>query len=103
MKKIILALACLFPLAGMAQAGYTITGKMSGLKASAKAYLLTFQTSAYKDKDSVEIKDGKFQFKGSVNEPVPAIVEIKYSGIRKSGNQSDHVSFWLENSNISVI
>lgn len=102
MKKIILALTCLFPLAGMAQGGYTISGKISGTKAPVKAYLLIFEANNYKDKDSVEIKNGKFQFKGSVNEPEPAIVEVRYGSARKSGNQSDHVFFWIENSDISI-
>ena len=68
MKKIILAIAWLFPLAGMAQGAYTISGKMSGLKAPAKAYLVTLQGDGFKDKDSVKIKDGKFRFTGTVNE-----------------------------------
>lgn len=102
MKKILLAIACLLPFVGMAQSGYTILGNIPGSKTAEKAYLLTLQGNAFKDKDSVEIKGGKFRFMGSVNEPVPAIIEIKYHGIRNSGNQSDHIGFWLENSNVAI-
>lgn len=102
-KKAILIIAGLFPLATMAQSGYTISGKMSASNGASKAYILTFQVNTYKDKDSVAIKDGKFQFKGSVTEPEQAIIEIKYKGARISGNQSDHVSFLIENSNISIV
>jgi hypothetical protein len=52
----------------MAQNGYMISGKLSGLKVPAKAYLVTLQGDGFKDKDSVKIKDGKFRFTGTVNE-----------------------------------
>lgn len=100
MKKIILALACLFPLAGIAQSGYTISGKMSGLTVPAKAYLVTLQNGTWKDKDSVGIKNGKFQFVGSVNEPQQAIIAVRRNGAPESRNQSDHLGFFLENSPI---
>jgi len=103
MKKIILAIAWLFPLAGMAQGAYTISGKMSGLKAPAKAYLVTLQGEEFKDKDSVEIKDGKFRFTGTVNEPQHAVIAIKRNGAPKSGNHSDEIEFFLENSKITII
>ena len=103
MKKIILAIACLFPLAGMAQGTYTISGKMSGLKVPAKAYLITRQGDGFKDKDSVEIKDGKFRFTGTVNEPLQATITIRHKGASKSENQSDNMDFFLENSKISIV
>lgn len=103
MRKLTIILAGLFPFAVMAQGGYTLSGKMSGSKKPAKAYLLTFQTNTYKDKDSVDIKDGKFQFKGNVTEPTQTIIEIQYGNVRKSGNSSDHISFLLENSNIALV
>lgn len=102
MKKLLLAIAALLPFAGMAQGGYTITGKMTEVKTPAKAYLLIYQGNNYKETDSAEVKNGKFQFKGRVGETAPAIVEVNYKGVRNSGNKSDHISFWLENSNIAI-
>ncbi|MDN5287874.1 MAG: alkyl hydroperoxide reductase/Thiol specific antioxidant/Mal allergen [Mucilaginibacter sp.] len=103
MKKIILAVVWLFPLAGMAQGAYTISGKMSGLKVPAKAYLVTRQGDEFKDKDSVEIKDGKFRFTGTVEEPQYAIIAIRPKGVPKTRNQRDYIDFFLENSKISIV
>ncbi|PUZ26931.1 Peroxiredoxin [Chitinophaga costaii] len=101
MRKIILALVGLLPLAGMAQSGYTISGKLSGLNVPAMAYLATVQGSAYKDKDSVEVKDGAFRFTGMVAEPEPALIAIRQSG-GTPATQNDQLSFFLENTNISI-
>lgn len=104
MRNIILLIAGLLPLAGMAQGGYTISGKLPGLTVSATAYLATLQgdLSTYKDKDSVAIKDGKFQFTGSVNEPVQAIIVVRRNGETASETKRDEMDFFLENSKISI-
>jgi peroxiredoxin len=99
-KKMIMLVASLWPLTTMAQGGYTITGKMSGLKVPAKAYLVTLQNGAWKNKDSVEIKKGKFQFKGSVTEPQQALMAVRRNGAPDSRGQNDYIGFFLENSNI---
>ncbi|WP_345949677.1 TlpA disulfide reductase family protein [Mucilaginibacter sp. PAMB04274] len=99
-KKTILLVAGLWPLALMAQSGYTITGKMPALKVPAKAYLVTIQKGAWKETDSVEVKGGKFQFKGSVNEPQQAILAVKRTGVPEVRTQGDQLGFFLENSNI---
>lgn len=100
LKKILVLMAGLMPMAVMGQSGYTITGKMPGLKVPAKAYLVTLQNGAWKEKDSVEIKGGKFQFKGSVNEPQPALVAVKRTDVLEGRNHGDQLGFFLENSNI---
>ena len=103
MKKTILAIMCLFPLVGMAQTGYTISGKLSGLNVPAKVYLETLQGEEFKNKDSVEIKDGKFLFTGTVNEPQQVNLIIRRNGATKSGKQHDDLAFFLENSKISIV
>jgi peroxiredoxin len=100
-KKTVLLIAALLPLSVMAQSGYTITGKMPGLTVPAKAYLVTLQNGAWKEKDSVAIINGKFQFKGIVNEPQQAILAVKRTSVAESRNQGDQVGFFLENSNIA--
>ena len=97
MKKIILALVCMSPLAGIAQGGYTLTGKFSEINVPAKAYLVTVQNRNWKETDSTIIKGGKFRFTGKIREPQEAIVVIK----RSSGRQPDVLNFVLENSNIT--
>jgi peroxiredoxin len=103
MKKLLFLLLSLLPLLAAAQKSYTISGKLPAVKGHAKAYLVTLQGNSYKNKDSVDINGGQFQFKGNVSEPAQVMIEVKYSGLRKSGNQNDYISFWLENSNISLI
>lgn len=97
MKKLILAIMCLLPLAGMAQKGYTINGKLSSLNVPAKAYLFTLQGNKWEETDSVVIKDRNFRFVGKVDVPQQAIIAIK----RSSGKQNDQLDFFLENSNIT--
>lgn len=86
MKKLIPLL--LFPLATVAQKNYVVSGKIPGLTAPAMAYL-DFGES----KDSVQIKNGKFEFKGTVDEPKQVVVAVK----------RDYKVFWLENSKISLV
>lgn len=100
-KKLVLLIAALLPLSVMAQSGYTITGKMPGLTVPANAYLVTLQNGAWKNKDSVAIIGGKFQFKGSVNEPQQAIMAVRRNGAPESRAQSDVLGFFIENSNIT--
>jgi peroxiredoxin len=99
-KKIIMLVAGLGPLTLMAQSGYTITGNIPGLKVPAKAYLVTLQNGSWKNKDSADVKNGKFQFKGSVSEPQQAVMSISKKGEPESRSQNENLSFFLENSKI---
>jgi thiol-disulfide isomerase/thioredoxin len=83
----------------LAQPGYTINGKVGQLKVPAKAMLLTVQGGAFKNQDSVVIRNGRFQFRGTVDEPKQAIVSIVRDGVDGS---DDYVAFFLENSNITL-
>ena len=102
MTKLIFALCCLFPLAGAAQNGYTITGRFSTPKAPVKAYLLTVKNDDWQRTDSVLIKDGKFEFKGKINEPAQVIIEVEQKGGSGQRSKTDNLVFWLENSNITL-
>lgn len=97
MKKLIFAITCLFPLAGMAQKGYTITGNLPQLNVAAKAYLVTLKGRKFEETDSAIVKNGKFIFTGNVTEPQRAILVIK----RSSPRQADQQGFYLENSKIT--
>ncbi|WP_158798370.1 TlpA disulfide reductase family protein [Pedobacter sp. L105] len=102
MKKIILALACLFPIAGIAQSGYTISGTIENLKQPAKAYIARLQGDSYKETDSTAVINGKFQFKGHVQDPEMVTLAVKLDGASTSGNQKDYLNFFLENSDIKI-
>ncbi|WP_158827556.1 thioredoxin-like domain-containing protein [Mucilaginibacter lacusdianchii] len=100
LKKIISLITALVPMAVMAQGSYTLTGKIPGLTVTAKAYLVTLQNGAWKEKDSVAIINGKFQIKGSVAEPQQAILAVRRNGVPEVPARPDNLGFFLENSNI---
>lgn len=103
MKKSLISILMLLPFVVAAQKSYTISGNFSALKEPAKAYLVTFQNGAFKETDSAVIKDGKFKFTGSVNEPQQAILAIRGNGMPDAGLKRDAQGFFLENSAISVV
>lgn len=103
MKKTIFSVLILLPFMAAAQKSYTITGKLSAVKGQAKAYLVLLKNNAWKETDSAEIKDGKFQFTGSVNEPQNAILAVRRNGAADSGRQRDALGFFIENSKIDMI
>ncbi|MBB5439705.1 peroxiredoxin [Pedobacter sp. AK017] len=103
MKKTIFSVLILLPFMAAAQKNYTITGKLPAVKGQAKAYLVLLKNNAWKETDSAEIKDGKFQFTGSVNEPQNAILAVRRNGAADSGRQRDALGFFIENSKIEIV
>jgi thiol-disulfide isomerase/thioredoxin len=102
MKKTLI-LILLLPFMAAAQKSYTISGKLPAVKGQAKAYLVLLKNDAWKEIDSAEIKDGTFQFTGSVNEPQNAILAVRHNGAPDSGRQRDAQGFFIENSKIDMI
>jgi len=81
MKSVILAAALLSPVALFAQdkkneQPYTIEGSVAQLQKPAKVYL-SIRSASLSKVDSAEVKDGKFSFAGSLEEPVMAILLLK--------------------------
>ena len=101
MKKYIVLLL-LLPFMAAAQKTYTVSGKLTAMKTPAKAFLVTYQNGAWNETDSVEIKNGSFQFNGSVPEPQQVMLVVKRADAPKGGNSRDIQSFFLENSKITV-
>ncbi|OQP58896.1 TlpA disulfide reductase family protein [Niastella populi] len=101
MKKTVISMFLALPLLAAAQKGYVITGKLTNLKEPAKAYL-DYGRGNDAFKDSAEIKNGRFMFKGRVKEPVQAFVAVKRSSDASKKRNSDYVVFFLENSKIAV-
>src|SRR5258706_8838299 len=104
MKKFIFSLACLLPLAALAQDGYTITGKIGTLNAPSKAYLLYYKLDMRsRITDSAEIKDGLFLFKGQVETLAWAQLTIKHDAAApQKGATEDALFFCIENTNITI-
>jgi len=102
MKKLLISLSMLLPFLVSAQKGYTLSGKVSQLKEPAKAYLAFYKDAAWRETDSVEIKNGKFEFKGNLPEPQTVIIAIRRNGAQQSGKQHDYQSFIIENSKMTI-
>ena len=100
MKKTVLSMLLAMPLLAAAQQGYVISGEVKELKEPAIAYL-DYGRGATAFRDSVEIKKGKFQFKGNVKEPIQAFVAVKRTGDASKRN-TDYIAFFLENSKITL-
>jgi thiol-disulfide isomerase/thioredoxin len=102
MKKVLSAMFLLLPVFVAAQKGYTINGKLPALKGTATAYL-SYGRGDQSFTDSTEVKNGKFQFKGSVVEPAQAFLTVTRDhapyNVRR---RDDHMAFYIENSKITI-
>lgn len=81
MKSVILAAALLSPVVLVAQdkkneQPFTIEGSVAQLQKPAKVYL-SIRNSSKNKLDSAEVKDGKFSFTGSLEEPMMASLLLK--------------------------
>jgi len=104
MKKIILSAALLLPLAALAQNGFVLKGKVGALNAPAKAYL-AYRVGPKQVTDSADIKNGAFEFKGMVENPVSASIRIKHDAVPvdpKKRVPLDILGFYIENTSFSL-
>ena len=112
MKKILVFLTALLPVAAFAQTpdatstgNFTIKANVGKLNAPARAYLF-YQLGANKVVDSVQIINGAFSFKGDVTDPNRATLVIDHigGGIAKlDPKTADATSFMLDKDSISVV
>lgn len=101
MKKFISAAIALLPLAAFAQDGaYTIKGKVGSFNAPAKMYL-EYQVKDKVIKDSVVLKDGQFQFKGTIG-AVPAVAYLVLNEKGDGLKFKDYKSIYVEKGDINV-
>jgi peroxiredoxin len=101
MKKLLLTIMAVLPLVAFAQDGkFTIQGTVGTYNAPAKIYI----EYAIKGKvitDSVALKDGKFQFTGSVgNVPLNAYLILNDKGT--GPKFKDYKTIYIEKGNITV-
>jgi peroxiredoxin len=103
MKKIVLIALAYLPVAAFAQDGkYTVDGSVGvNYNAPAKMYL-EYRLKGKTNIDSVTIKNGKFQFEGTVGTtPVSAYLMLNKKGT--GPNTRDYKSVYLEKGIIKVV
>ena len=81
MKKNLLAIAMLVSFSAMAQneKPFELKGTFKKIAFPVQKILIYYQNNGNNITDSVEPKDGKYSFKGKLNEPVLARLRIKYT------------------------
>ena len=106
MNKLILTALALAPVLSYAQSGnYHLTVILKNAKAPAKAYLVRdYGMNVQRALDSAAIKEGTFQFKGTVDSPVKADLVIDHAGqgLNSLGRTADVRVVYLEKGNILV-
>ena len=98
MKKLVLSVMALLPLAVLAQKPFSINGEIKGLKAGDKVYLL-YQVGEQMITDSAAVTNGTFAFKGAVAEPTRANLFLNknpYVNRPAQGEILDATSLYLE-------
>lgn len=101
MKRIILTIIATLPFVVFAQNGrYAVKGTIGSYSAPAKVYL-QFAVNGKVSTDSVVLKDGKFQFGGSVGN-VPVNANLVFNEKGTGPNYKDYKSIYLEKGTITV-
>lgn len=92
----------LLPALAGAQTNFTIKGKVGQLNDPVKAYLL-YNADGKQVADSAVLTNGFFEFKGTVKDPVSAVVSLYYGpAASRFVNGTEKVKVYLESGNISI-
>ncbi|KRT17825.1 hypothetical protein ASU31_00570 [Pedobacter ginsenosidimutans] len=103
MKKTIISLLFLIPLAAFSQQEYMIKGNVSKVKSPAKVYLV-YQDKGKMNFDSTLVApNGSFVIKGTVSIPMKAFVMLAQDGEKMNSRPNpDQVGVYLENGEITI-
>jgi peroxiredoxin len=102
MKKILITLMLIFPISLLAQnASYTLKGKVGNVNAPAKVYL-TYRNTSSTVVDSTTIQNGQFEFKGTITDPIRAILVLSYTGAGMRSKPAQHITLYLEPGSINI-
>ena len=95
MKRLVVTALVALTLASCQEApkGYVINGEVTG-RTEGKVYLKSFRNKMFFDVDTAELKEGKFTFKGEVDQPL-------LFGLATE-DMSYPVQFFVENTNMDV-
>lgn len=102
MKNLLIAAACLLPVAAMAQSDFKLNGTVSGLKTPAKAYLRYINAGA-RVTDSAVVTGGKFTFSGKIADYTSANVSVVRESTSADKPKPDGVSIYLEPKAIELV
>jgi peroxiredoxin len=107
MRKFILLLVLFIPVCVWAQKQYIVTGKIKNIQAPAKVFLSYRYKDAKKSHwDSTLVKNGAFEFRGTVTDTVMASVYVDYKGINLDdiwgNNDVDEKNIYLTNNHITL-
>ncbi len=91
---------CLFPTVVFAQE-FNITGKV-GFNNAAQA-ILTYKLNDITHSDTTRVKNGTYNFTGTIPKIAGASIEMRYHAAAGFTNIADNLPFYLEGKNISII
>ena len=91
MKKLVLSVMALLPLAALAQKPFSLTGDIKALKTGDKVYLF-YQTDGKTITDSATVANGVFSFKGELAEPARATLFLNKNPMVTRPTQTDDVT-----------
>ncbi|MRG47195.1 redoxin domain-containing protein [Chitinophaga sp. SYP-B3965] len=92
----------LLPALAGAQTNFTIKGKVGQLNEPVKAYL-RYAVDGKQVTDSAVLAHGTFEFKGTVKEPMMAMVSLYYGpDASRFVNSTERAKLYLENGTISI-
>jgi peroxiredoxin len=101
MKQLLAALL-LSPGVLLAQKGdFVVKGKIGNLNAPAKLHFV-YRQDGVDIKDSTELKDGAFEFKGSVDAPSQAMMVLKHLNPPADPRSRDMIVFYVEKGTITM-
>jgi hypothetical protein len=105
MKRILLTTLALLPVTLFAQEGgaFTLKGKIGNLNDPDKLFL-TYRVNNQVVSDSVTLKNGAFEFRGNVPEPLLANLTLRHGGalVRMTSNGTDGLAVYLEKGSITI-
>ena len=103
MKLGILLAGLALPAMGMAQQAYTVKGDLTGAAPGAKAYL-DRRVNGEAFLDSAVIKNGHFEFTGTVKSPYLVMLAVDHNGagLSNHGMDMDRHLFYLEKGTITI-
>ncbi|MBL4678196.1 MAG: AhpC/TSA family protein [Mucilaginibacter sp.] len=102
MKRIILVAACLLPVLAFGQKRFTINGKIGAQAGAEIAYI--YNKGKLITTDSAVVKNGKFSFSGSIDEPqeVRLYIRHKEDAGKKLFALRDQLNFFIDPGNITI-
>lgn len=106
MKFFVPVFLLLFPVIAFPQASdFVLKSRVGNLNVPAKAYLM-YRKGPVVAVDSAAVKNGMFEFKGIINNPVRATLVLDHKGIglnRLRNEGADVLGLYLEKGNITLI